>query len=243
MESNRATTFSVVWWRVFQLEANIFCALTPPGLPAANCSQEAFHGVLKPDCTKRDRMTCGRLCKALIKELKHQSCEDEMCSPFPTHPMLLSDDWQKAQEWLVVNSNYIFANQSKTAFCVPSTPYLAKKNSIDYMKQQLRKWHQKVEPIGGEDFDAYTTRRGSSYQVEGIRPTSILSPVLVLSCSCVFYNKYAKCKHALVVAIHTQMIPIPSNCSIQVIGTSDKKKRGRKALAPTQSQFHRAQKP
>jgi hypothetical protein len=157
--------------------------------------------------------------------------------------MLLSDDWQKAQEWLVVNSNYIFANQSKTAFCVPSTPYLAKKNSIDYMKQQLRKWHQKVEPIGGEDFDAYTTRRGSSYQVEGIRPTSILSPVLVLSCSCVFYNKYAKCKHALVVAIHTQMIPIPSNCSIQVIGTSDKKKRGRKALAPTQSQFHRAQKP
>jgi hypothetical protein len=223
----------------FTWRQTFFAALTPPGLPAANCSQEAFHGVLKPDCTQRDRMTCGRLCKALLQELKHQSSNDEMCAPFPSHPILVEDDWRKAQEWLVLNNSSIFVNKRQNAFCVPSSNYLATKPTMDVMRQDLRKWHQKVGPIAEEDFDAYSTRRGMFYEVKCIRPGQILSPFLVLCCSCVYYNKYAKCKHALAVAIGRNMISIPSRFSLQVIGTTDNKKRGQRALAPRQSNFRR----
>jgi len=114
-------------------------------------------------------MSCGRFLKSMGRELKHQSSDDEMCSPFPLHPVLLDDDWRKGQEWLVLNSQFIMANKTETKFIVPSSVFLATSPSVEKVKEAMKRWKQKVQPIKGETFDEYTFRRGSFFLVSSLK--------------------------------------------------------------------------
>ena len=128
---------------------------------------------------------------------------------------------------------------------VPSSAFLATKPSIEQMRTQLGRWKQKETPIQGEDFHAYSFRMGSFHRLKVLRGAAVLSPHLVLSCSCPFYAKNHKCKHCIGVGIGMKLFPIPIEMSLERIGVRNPDgtlKRGRKRLASSQQNSRQAKK-
>jgi hypothetical protein len=163
-------------------------------------------------------------------ELHHQSHPDEMGGPFPTSFELSYDHWRNAQDWAKdVNSELIFANQTKQKFCVPSTSYLQTSPSKQKAREELQRWNQKVTPIKGETFDSYFARRNKFYKLAILRQPEIISPHVLLSCTCPMFWKHAHCKHSIGVGIQRGLICVPAKFSNAVIGPAGK--RGRKPLA------------
>ena len=214
----------------FGWRQTFFASRTPAGLPATNDPHENFNKLLKEDGTARERLSCGGFLKCMKEELRHQSHPDEMGGPFPTCFDLSYDHWRNAQEWVkAVDSDLIFQNQTKQKFCVPSTVYLQKKPTKQNAREEHQRWNQKLTPIKGETFDLYFARCNKFYNLAILKQSDIVSPYVLLSCTCPMFWKHAHCKHSIGVGIQRGLIRVPANFSSGVIGSAGK--RGRKPLA------------
>jgi hypothetical protein len=200
--------------------------------------------MFKLENIEREQMGTGQFLDTMGTTFRHPSQADEMGAPFLLHPTLSIQDWRTAQKWLRdVGIELIFANKSNTGFMVPSTLFRFKAPSKEEMRAQLARWKQKETPIKGEDFHAYTFRMGSFYSLKVVRGQAVLTPELILSCSCPFYAKKHKCKHCLGVSIDMKFFPVPIGMSLERIGVYNPDgtlKRWHKRLAPTQTNSGRA---
>ena len=120
---------------------------------------------------------------------------------------------------------------------VPSSSFLITNPGVAELKAQAKRWNQKDTPIAGETFDTYTSRRSSMFQLKKLSGNSVLSPNLLLSCTCPMYLKRHKCKHCIGVAIGLNLLTVPVTMSLERIAAQNSDgslKRGRKPNAPKQ---------
>lgn len=216
----------------FGWRQTFYACLTPPGIPSTNDPQENNNKLIKQFGTKHKLLSTGGFLAAMRHELKHESHEVEMGGPFPTSFTLDYGAWRVGQEWLAaVTPEAIIPNRTKTTFYVPSTTFRTKHGchlSRQELKAFLVKRNQKVEPIRGEGFDEYVSRRNSFYDLKPLTSSNTRSEFIVFSCSCVQYWKFANCKHALGVGISEGKFLIPAKFSLAAMGA--KGKRGRKKI-------------
>jgi hypothetical protein len=215
-----------------------YAASTPPGVPSTNNPEETFHARLKQFGTQRQRLTVGQFLSTMAEELHHLSHPREMGGPFPECPKMVLEDWRHAQLWLQkVGVGSILKDKKDVTFMVPSSSFLITNPGVAELKAQAKRWNQKDTPIAGETFDTYTSRRSSMFQLKKLSGNSVLSPNLLLSCTCPMYLKRHKCKHCIGVAIGLNLLTVPVTMSLERIAARNSDgslKRGRKPNAPKQ---------
>jgi hypothetical protein len=212
----------------FNWRQNFYAWSTPAGLPSTNNSHEGFHKWLKEDGTSRKRLSCGAFLRCMQQEIKHLS--HEQGTPFPQCFEMAYSDWKDAHLWAGGNAKDIsFWNKTRTSLCVPSSLYCSETPSRTDAKQAFVKWQQKIEPIRGEDLDAYFARRGLYYQLKLLKPHQLVSQFVLFACSCAFYAKNAFCKHSVGMGIVEKLFMVPVEFSAERL--SGPTRRGRKPMA------------
>lgn len=214
----------------FGWRQTFYACLTPPGIPCTNDPLENNNRLIKQFGTQHKLLTTGAFLARMRYELKHESHSVEMGGLFPTCFALDYNAWRTAQEWLeLVTSDSIIPNRNKTTFFVPSSRFRSEHGAIlsrSELKKFLEKRNQKVQPIRGETFDQYISRRFSFYELKPLTTAGSRSDFIRYSCTCVMYWKYAHCKHSLGVGISEKRFLIPAQYSLAAMGA--KGKRGRK---------------
>jgi len=186
------------------------------GIPSHNNALEGSNGVIKEECSFRERYPLGRFLVFISQVVNEWSVKRDHINLhidakiWFDRPKIELDDWTKANQWLQQKKTIVKLNNS---FYIPSKL----KTSLD--KSEVRAYQTILDSLTWDSFEDLNKSTTSIYKIDVNTEQWEDS-----SCSCIYFMKNYTCKHIIAVANKLKLNVMPDNAKQIPLGM--KRKRG-----------------